>query len=171
MTFKWKKYSVVSFSMLFSPIQKTPSIKTTFIRTLKQWIGLTSDWPHLGASTLTCGSRSPISAQPGAISPSLSYAVGVQSPALFLPLPPGWTWALCSRLTVSCRDFGTHSVALSPACLLLLMTGLPRRIQDLIPCMMLSFGLLMDLVTRTSVCLLCCTDPLLPFWKLLLYKL
>lgn len=97
MTFKWKKYVIVAFSMLFSPVQKVPPIKKVFVRTLRPLIGLSGDQPHPGVSTLTRGSRSPISAPPGAISPSPSYVLDVLSPALFLALPPGWTWALCSR--------------------------------------------------------------------------
>jgi len=97
MTCKWKKYVIVAFSMLFSPVQKMLPIKKAFVSTLRPLIGLTGDQPHPGPSTLTHGSSSPISAQPGAIGPSLSYVVGVLSPALFLALPTGWIWAMCSR--------------------------------------------------------------------------
>lgn len=88
---------------------------------------------HPGASALTSGSRSPLSAQPWTMSPYLYYVV--LSSTLLLVLPPGCSWALCSRSLVSCKNlWPTMQPCLWPVSYCL-WQDFPWTL-DLIPCML-----------------------------------
>lgn len=65
MTFKWKKYWIVAFSVLFSPVQKIPPIKKVFVGTLRPLIGHTGDNLTLGPPPWPMGPGAPFQLSPG----------------------------------------------------------------------------------------------------------
>lgn len=84
-------------------------LRKAFVRTLRPLIGLNGDQSHAEVSTLTCVSRSLLSAQPWAMSPYLDYAVGALSSALLLALPPACT---CAVGNLCLQELLTHNAAL-----------------------------------------------------------